>query len=44
MLAARIEVYFHDKRVNDDGVGGEACHEEMRKQSTLILLLVMKIE
>ena len=29
----------HDKRMSQDGVGGEADHEGIRKLSTLILLL-----
>ena len=40
MMAAGIEAYFHEKRMSDDGVGDEANHEEMRKYSTFILLLV----
>ena len=41
-VAVGIESYWHDKRMSDDGVRGEADHEGMRKQSRFILLLFVQ--
>ena len=43
MMAMGIKAYFHEERMSDDGAGGEAYHEDMRKQSRLILLFLQTL-
>ena len=40
MMTLKIEAYFHDERMSDDGGEDEADYEGRRKHSTLILMVI----